>query len=110
MKSYNSTWRGDPCQKRRQIAALDLYTRVANHLTQGGEMNKINKTSARNRFEKNKAVIMVPCKFRPDSQFAVTIKKSHEHPHFDKIVNEFEYYNCVNSETGGHAAFYTTEE
>lgn len=76
-----------------------------------GGYTRISKQAARKRFHDCKATYMTPCNFRPDSQWAqpVAIPVYDTHNSFTEIVNAFEYYNCINSETGKYAAFYVKE-
>ena len=72
-------------------------------------MKKINKATARELYNQKKSFIMVPCKMRPDSMFAVEMKSGWMFRNFDVMYNEFLYYNC-NPETGRYIAFYTKED
>lgn len=75
-------------------------------------MTKINKAAARKLFSKHKEFWIVPCNLRPE--YGVLIGATgHTYDEiesgfkntFDKLVNQFEYYNC-NNETGRYSAFY----
>lgn len=73
--------------------------------------SRLFKNQARKAYEQGTALVVVPCKFRPDSPwgFSYHLKKS-EHPTdmFDDIINNFTFYNCV-YETGYYPAFYVQE-
>ena len=83
----------------------------------GAEHIRITKTEARRQYSNGKTITLIPCDFRPFG-FWVTrysfSKKERERltgqpatpADFDKIVIDFEYYNCINSETGRRAAYY----
>jgi cysteine synthase len=67
---------------------------------------RINKTAARNAFNKGEKLVIVPCFCRPDSWLAFhTTTEDSILKTFDSLVNAFQFYNC-NGETGNYAAFY----
>ena len=73
----------------------------------GGKYYRIEKRQAR-RFYKTpyyKYLYFAPCKMRPDAFGSGPWAPSDNNVFFDKIVNEFEFYNC-NFETGYYTAFY----
>ena len=74
-------------------------------------MKRISKNAARKLWESNQNFTMVPCKLSPYrlgalctncdlSSEDIECRRS-----FDKLVNEFTFYNC-NNETGRYPAFY----
>lgn len=76
-------------------------------------MKKINKTKARNLFNKGQRVILCPCKTRVDNHWAIScpIAKDYQScqgKDFDTIVSLYEDFNC-NAELGRYSAFYIDE-
>lgn len=76
-------------------------------------MKKISKTQAKKLYLTFKPFIMCPSKANPDSMFAVRIDEHTNHDfvteeNFEKLVNEFRYYNC-NTEMGRGINFYIEE-
>lgn len=84
-----------------------MYNMTVN--TDGLNLVRVNKAKARNIYNKNKKVYLLPCKVRP-TNFFMTVKtsfiqlenahkNSYEHflMSFDEKVNAFEYYNCCES-------------
>lgn len=84
------------------------------------DYKRITKPMARRAFCDGKTVIVCPSNLRPFSmwhcetdfninsetmqnelQFRETPEKL-----FNYCVNQFEFYNCINNETGKHASFY----
>lgn len=84
----------------------------------GIDFVRINKTQARNAYLAGKTVYIVPCNIRPFSTWRYEYplnRKNRENFCIDEIgvkndfnsyVNSFEFYNCINSETGKFSAFY----
>ena len=78
---------------------------------------KINKTKARKLYNNNVNIYIIPCKVYPNynNMWIQPIKlnkeeyidKNYEND-FDKIINNFEYYNC-NTEVGRYTSFYIYE-
>jgi hypothetical protein len=76
---------------------------------------KINKTKARNLFNKGQIIYLVPCKIYPDFKgiwikpIEISLEKVKNNPiynhTFDDLVNNFEYYNCI-PELGKYTHFY----
>lgn len=60
-----------------------------------GHYARITKTEARRRFDSGEAIAICASNLRPGA-----------HDLFENKVNAFEFYNCINSETGRKAAFY----
>lgn len=84
--------------------------------------NRINKPTARRMFNKGYCVQLLPCKVNenilqiPEDNLGwlkpteISLSTSnHEANHFDRTVNEYEYYNC-NAELGYYAHYYVSEE
>lgn len=72
-------------------------------------MTKINKTIARKLYNAGKPFIIVSCNLRPEFGIKFRTEWMKQFKDFDAMVNNFEYYNCRNSETGRRAAYYTEE-
>ena len=73
-------------------------------------MLKIDKKQARKAFNAGKEIRVVPCKCAPSNVWGIgaSITRASGYT-FDKLVNEFEHYNC-NSELGNRAAYYIEGE
>ncbi len=76
-------------------------------------MKKITKAEAKKLYESGKSIYLNPSKMRPNgvwhqamkvSKASLDNKLSHA-PSFDKLVNEYHYYNC-NKEMGLVVHFY----
>ena len=70
---------------------------------------RINKTKARNLFYENKYIYIVPCNVAPNysNQWIQPYMINNQAGRtFDQIINEFEYYNCNDNETGLYTAYY----
>ena len=76
---------------------------------------RIPKNKARAAYNNGLTVIFCPCNLRPGAPWYPESEiKGREYwppyadnnPLFSDVVNRFEYYNCINSETGRYAAFY----
>lgn len=83
----------------------------------GKEWKRIDKRAARNLYNKGITICMISDNLKPFSMWACEIlidKKTDElsgiETNFNKRVNYFEVYNCINKETGYHAAFYREVE
>lgn len=64
---------------------------------------RVNKTTARRAFNEGCVVVLCPSNLRPFSPWhneAGVIKDRCEGADFEKVVNAFSYYNCINNETG----------
>ena len=73
---------------------------------------KIRKTMARKLFNEGKSIYLLPCKMRVNNmwQSPYEMVKNEEYPDFDKMVNNYEYYNCQYNETGKYTAFYILDK
>ena len=78
---------------------------------------RIRKDAARRLFDTEDCVhvFMMPCNFRPENAWygrgaCLHSLASRDGSTFDETVNAFEYYQCVDSETGRYAAFYLWSE
>lgn len=70
---------------------------------------RINKRIARKLYNDGVDVLFIPCKLRPDNMWGLgiweNVNLSGQYGSFDKLCNEFIWYNC-NFETGNYIAFY----
>lgn len=64
---------------------------------------KITKPVARHLYNKGIKILLAPCNLRPIPCGIYVSNASNRD--FDKLINEFEYYNC-NNETGRYTAYY----
>ncbi len=71
-------------------------------------MKKINKTKARKLWNNDKEIFIVPCNMSPASPWysGSCFCKSRHNQDFDDFIFQYEYYNCVDSETGKRASYY----
>lgn len=80
----------------------------------GKTWERIDKKTARTAYNNGLTVLFCPVNLRPGKPWnpeAVICPHSFEVVNdvitpFEKRVNEFEYYNCINNETGRYTAFY----
>ncbi|MBQ3943574.1 MAG: hypothetical protein II669_04580 [Elusimicrobia bacterium] len=75
--------------------------------------SRIDKRRARGLYNKGISIVVIPDNLKPFSDFAFEVYLNKEvdtisglETDFNKRVNAFEIYNCINCETGYHAAFY----
>ena len=85
----------------------------------GKIFERVNKKTAESVYTLGLPVVLCPVNLRPGEPYHPEIvlnRKNRERFVADEIgvkndfanqVSSFEYYNCVNSETGKYAAFYT---
>ena len=74
---------------------------------------RIDKRKARNLYNKGVTLVLCPDNLRPFGFYQPEAKIDLNYPNygdFDKICNEFRFYNCVNCETGYNIAFYKEVE
>ena len=85
----------------------------------GKTWERITKKQARVAYNNGEDVLFCPVNMRPfgvrlwsvkinisqDTDIGILDKWTKENS-FDRAVNNFEYYNCINSETGYYTAFY----
>lgn len=79
-------------------------------------MIRINKPLARKMYYSGHTITVVPCKCgvdnivaKTDMNYLLDSKCGDDMTNrFDRVVREFEYYNC-NSETGYYVSYYVTE-
>lgn len=83
----------------------------------GTTYKRISKTRARRAWDESKPFAMCPCNLSPVygcHLFLTFINPADNknetytalNPDFDRTINEYEWYNCNNSETGKYTAFY----
>lgn len=82
------------------------------------QFRRVSKRTARRAYQNGLTVAMCPCNLRPFTlhHYEHTInRKGRAHfiadetgalNDFNNLVVSFEYYNCINAETGRYAAFY----
>ena len=82
---------------------------IANH-PQHGKIVRVTKTRARNLFNagKNFLVICANCHPIGPEQPALVepVRFKQEGWDFDRYVKNYEYYNCVDTQTGRRAGYY----
>ena len=74
-------------------------------------MVKIRKNTARKLFNEGHELTIIPCNCSPNGAWLTGFRicKTYlENSDFDRLINEFEYYNC-NSELGRYTHFYIEE-
>ena len=73
----------------------------------GFEFKRINKQKARKAFDNGLIVVLTPCKMNPHFIGAAWYETNRNHVthDFDKMVNAFEYYNCI-EEVGRYASYF----
>lgn len=85
----------------------------------GKTWERITKKKARSAYNNGEDVLFCPVNMRPfgvwytgaqinisqDTDIGILDKWTKENS-FDRTVNSFEFYNCINSETGYYTAFY----
>lgn len=70
---------------------------------------RITKAEARKRWDAKQRLYIAPCNLRPGGPWGMSAEINSSNAYyntFDDVVNDFEYYNCINSETGTYASFY----
>jgi hypothetical protein len=71
---------------------------------------RISKARARKMFNNGDPVYMCPVNLRPGRPWYPEICFYKTGENFEKSVFAFEFYNCINNETGKYTAFYIREE
>lgn len=77
----------------------------------GKTWERITKKQARAAYNNGEDVLFCPVNIRPGTPWylEIDVNKNFEGYNgvsFEKAVNAFEFYNCINSETGYYTAFY----
>lgn len=97
---------------------MNRYTFEHNGVT----YERVTKAKARSMFMHGKKIYVQACNLRPWTlwSYPMCITKTAAQEialdeigirnWFDNAVNSFEFYNCINSETGKYAAFYMEDE
>lgn len=79
---------------------------------------RITKKAAKAAYINGLSIVIVPCNLRPFSpyHFEFTLNRKNREQFvideigvkndFESYINSFEFYNCINSETGKYTAFY----
>lgn len=65
---------------------------------------RIDKRQAKKLYDAKKLLIFCPCNLRPDFYGTRFINGGRND--FREVLNNFEFYNCTNTETGLYTAFY----
>ena len=74
---------------------------------------KINKRKARKLYNRGHVIFLLPCRVSQVAlhggnmfvqPFSISLTKVYRD--FDRLVNEYEYYNCIDTTIGKHASFY----
>ena len=72
---------------------------------------RITKRAAFTAYKNGCTVYFCPVNLAPGTMWKPEIPITNDSPRkWEDIVNAFEYYNCINSETGKYTAFYIKEE
>ena len=90
----------------------------------GNHYKRIDKRQARRAYDAGETVYLCPCNLRPfgfwrpeiDINKTDYLKAGFSEPFifsdgssemdFNRRLNQFEFYNCINTETGKYSAFY----
>lgn len=70
---------------------------------------RVSKRTARRHYNNGESIIILPVKCYFDVFAFETGENHNKVKKFDKLVNEFEYYNCNHIECGYYAAFYVVK-
>lgn len=88
----------------------------------GATYARISKTAAKTAYKNGSTIILCPVNLRPGApfHFEMTLSRKQRDPFvldeiglendFYNFIGSFEFYNCINSETGTYAAFYISEK
>lgn len=81
----------------------------------GKTWERINKKQARAAYNNGLTVIFCPVNIRPFTPWHLEIPISRDtwgynEKSFENTVNTFEFYNCIDSETGKYTAFYIVKQ
>lgn len=75
-------------------------------------MIQLNKTKARKYYNDGKTIVLLPSNYNIDECTVccygtfVTKNELNFGDSFDKIVKAFEYYRCINSQTGRYTHYF----
>ena len=68
---------------------------------------RITKAAARKLFNNGDNVYICACNMRPGwPWFPEARINNNNESNFEKVVNTFTFYNCINNETGKYASYY----
>ena len=74
------------------------------------KLRKIDKRKARKLFNNHTPIYLLSSNFNETDtnilNFGTVIEKKNDNFIFDNLVNNFSYYNCINSETGKYPHFF----
>lgn len=71
---------------------------------------RISKKAAFKAYKEGKTVYLCPVNFSPVSMWFQAVPLHNDSPRkWENIINEFEFYNCTNNESGRYTAFYIKE-
>ena len=79
------------------------------YIYKGFHMQRIDKKTARKAYNNGLTVVLCPVNLRPGPPWSPEMKANKNNMYgcdFEPVVNSFEFYNCINSETGKYTAFY----
>lgn len=73
---------------------------------------RVSKATARKAYDNGQAVAITARNTHPFNVWGTTSTYAGGDgcTPFENIVNAFEYYNCINSDTGKYAAFYIVKQ
>lgn len=76
---------------------------------------RVNKRKARIVYNNGEDLVFVPVKLNPVNKYGLSVKLNkfdwgEEGIPFDKLVSNFEFFNCTNDETGRYTAYYVILE
>lgn len=73
-------------------------------------LERVSKKTAERLYNMGFKVLFCPCNLSPVSPWGVGVWMDNSGGEgFNRLINEFEYYNCTNAETGKYTAFYVGE-
>lgn len=74
-------------------------------------MIRVNKATARKMYRSGCEIHLLPCKVRLNKVWVspISISLESHNDTFDRVVNQYEYYNC-NAELGYYAHYYVTQQ
>lgn len=80
--------------------------------SQGINYKRISKRTARTAYNSGKSIYFIACNLRPFGFYDMGIETNSDRTEmdFDGFVNSYEFYNCMNSETGKYCAYYIAEQ
>lgn len=77
-------------------------------------LKRVTKTTAKKLYNAGLDVLFIPCNLSPVSPWGLGIWQNinllGQYDSFEKLCNYYEFYNCMDAETGKYIAFYIKEE